>query len=617
MQAVLIGLVVLWCSWLTYMFFAARKCANRAISWCRQQSSVPASCPQGSDDDLIWQHMAAAACQGSPLHRRQRVLLRLRTTALVEGSLGQLLLRRDEVQGEDAAATAAQQLISWALIGTIFGLSLTLLTLGLSLSRLAGVQQLQTGEIINSVGGPLSHLPLLFFPTALGLIYAFFLNRQQAHLDEGVSQMWQLMDDITLNCLLPSYLGHSSRDAEARAVKELNEASTRFAEAAERVQHAFGSIETSLEKIADLDQKKWVTQLNQAAQEFRLNVESSAATLVSAAEGTRSALAAIPENAARLGDASVAVGEAARLLTQATDDASMGLSVLGEAVAPLAGMGQSIGELNGSVSRLAQPMEQLRAILQNWESYQSAWISHTQGLLEGLSVAVEPLLTQAHTLNAQTEAHYAGVQANLQKLHDDLAATGNGLRSILDGQQACLSSLPGGISDALRLGHEAWIVEASSRFDQDEEIYNGLVGLAEKLNSLASTERSVSSELQAAVASLGTTFEGPLSQSLNETIGVMQVLREGITDLRGVILQQEQNSVSERWLHAQDNTNRLLEQLTKNVAALPQLEPQLLALNLAISKLRTAAELNDPNKTGRSWWPFRKRKTSRNSGEAA
>lgn len=571
--------VIAWVGGVFLILVGLYGCLTAWISierWCHVQMSWFAQI----DDASIEKTRADDSCV---LTQREHQLKALYDTPLAEGSLGALLLRRDEVPGEYTAEQTAQLLVTFALVFTIMGLIVTLGTLGGSLSAAATVEQsartvsLSVTEILESVREPLTHLSWVFLPTGVGLLLAIIATWVQNLVDNKINQMWKRIDRRTLEELIPSYL-KSTEASQQEATENLVEASKNFLNAAIQTRSALTGMEANLEQISKLDQSKWAQELIEAANEFRGHVATSAGEVSDAAWAMQEALEKLPDAASSLETASGSVNNAADRLMTVTTDIADALESVGDAFEPLSKLPASVNDMGEAMEYLAEPMRGVARVLNEWSVKQQDFIQNSNEMVKELRDNLQPLLENARNVNERSEENFDRIEGQLEEIHRGLERAASRFDDIVIGQAKTLSELPQSVESSIRSGHEAWIVEANERFEQDGEIFEGLMKLRDGLGDFAervSSAQTVVSE----VSERNREAMESISQHMRE-------LNDQIDTLKP-LLERERPSQAEEFQEAADQLAARFERALQPMAAMSNLHEEIRGLREDVRALQT------------------------------
>jgi len=584
---VMIPLLVAICAWAYWS-------SDKALRWCAAQDKGVDQAPSFGDSDRgdspnPGETDGFADLPRGPLTQRNDLLQRLHETAIAEGQLVTLLLRREVIDGEHDAERGSQMLVSTALAGTIVGLCVTLWGLSDALAKAVG-----TGvpEIMQAVGTPLGHLPYMFVPTAVGLFLALLAQHRQYQVDSCLQTTWTRIDQATIGTLIPHYFGESTRTAQAQAIEKLHHASDLFADAGTQIQGAMSGIERSLEQISDLNQTKWAQHLMEAADQFRGHVEASSENLEKASKEIGAALGEIPASTSALSEASLSLTDATRKVSKATKQTAAALEAVGGTLEPLAELPESVNRFTGSVDglgeglgKLAPSVDALRVLLSDWTTEQQKWLREAVEAVDRLDNTMKPMIEEARGLHEETKASRAQTLGALQGVRDNLDQAGTKLRDIISAHDNTLLGLPHNVEEAIRAGHEAWVVEAGSRFDQNEKLFVQLAKLADQLGTCRSAFN--------AAAELARDVTGPGKELVESSKAALLELRESVKQLHNTVVREDEWTQPETWRdmlvqHVRDLQRGLaplsaLEGLPTTVAGLSH---EIRALKMEIDRLR-------------------------------
>jgi len=431
-----------------------------------------------------------AALSPNPLEERRAFLEKMARTSLAEGDIGSFLLRRDEVPGQNVAASLANASVSIALIFTILGLIFTLGGLGWSLSSsplsihgMANPAQSDLVEtLVERVRGPLSHLPFLFIPTAWGLGLAVAATRRQHCIDQEVEKTWREIDRYTQEELLPQFFSRSHlfeeiAQRQEAAIAGLAESSVRFEQAASRMEEAFGTVQQALAELSKLDQARWAQDLMKAARDFREQVNASGQVLSQASREIHAGLKTLPAASQCLEQAAGKVAEAGETVAQAGSDLTEATQQIQHTVALLAEVQQQILGLRDNITGLASSMQVLNGHFVGWAGTQQQLLVDLKQTVVDLRDAVGPLVEQASALYAHIHDNAQVTQQALHQAAQQFSACNEQLAGICRHQQATFGEFSEQIATSLREGHQRFLAEVNGRFDQGEGLYRRLEDL--------------------------------------------------------------------------------------------------------------------------------------------
>lgn len=611
------------CIVLVVLFLRGRADSLRAYKWCQRQMEQIQSRKASSDDCPPEQTLAVVsmASEGPcplderkagdgfpskpsppssegpcPLDERKTLLEKMAPTSLAEGDMGSFLLRRDEVPGQYVAAHVANVLVSIALFGTILGLIVTLWGLGLALGSSA---LLQAGEvsspnpsdlletIVRRIQGPLSHLPLLFGPTAWGLLLAVFSIRRQYWIDEKIEETWKEIDRYTQDVLLPQYLTqfHSpflkilQRQEEATA--GLTESSGRFGQAASRLEEAFSSVRQALSELGKLDQSRWAQDLMKAAHDFRKQISSSGEILTQASQEISDGLAVLPNIADRLKQAAGQVDGAGEAVVRAASQLTTAAAGVKETLGLLADVQQNILDLDDHITSLATSVHVLSSNFLNWSQTQQQFLQDLKQTVMALLKAVHLLLDQTQGLHAYIRDNAPITQQALQQVAKQFSSCNRELAAVCQQQQATFGRIAEQIADSLREGHQRFLAEVKGRFDQGEGLYQRLEDLRLTIDHNAGALHAVGERLVVLSPLLETqrstaeTIEGILKEVQDMTKRMVTLLQEQATwdRQRGELWwqrlqeQSQQQSQTLREIRAQaEEQTQALQEIQKHLS---------------------------------------------------
>lgn len=475
--------------------------SRKAVQWCKRQRllidqarSAPPEQPSPEEE---------ADLSPNPLRERQALLEKMAQTSLAEGDIGSFLLRRDEVPGQNIAALFANALVSSALFFTILGLIFTLWGLGsaLSSSSFPDAQSDLVETLVDRIQGPLSHLPFLFIPTALGLLLAVVtICWRQRSIDEQVEKTWQEIDRYTQEELLPRFLtrSHVFQEIAQRqevAIASLSESSVRFEQAASRMEETFGTVQQALSELSKLDQSRWAQDLMKAAQDFREQVRASGQVLSQASREIHAGLQTLPAASQGLEQAAGRMAEAGEKVAQAGSDLAGAAQQIQQTVGSLAEVQQQILELGGNISSLATGMQVLNGHFVGWAETQQQLLVDLKRTVMELRDAVGPLVQQASALYMHIHENAQVTQKALHQAAERFSACNEQLAGICRDQQATFGELSVQIANSLREGHQRFLAEVNGRFDQGEGLYRRLEDLRSAVDHNVGALKGVEQQL--------------------------------------------------------------------------------------------------------------------------
>jgi ABC-type transporter Mla subunit MlaD len=581
---------------LAFLLVHAWRRSNDALTWCASQQALA---------EAVCQTPSAAPVEGDPgpLGQRDRLLGQLHDTAIAEGQLVSLVFRREEIPGHHEAGNASHYLVVAALGCSILGLCGTLLWLGWSMRSLspegppapvsapAAPPDLSGGtpvdtveQLVSRLRGPLGHLGFLFLPTAVGLALAMVTTWRQQTIDVSVEATWQELDRVTLECLFPRYFAESARSAQQDAVRKLSEASGLFSEAARQIMAAMDGVRGSLEQISKLDQSRWAEDLKGAAQEFRQHVHASSDNLVAASGRIDEALNRLPAATNEMADITHRLAGASEQVLETTRKTEQALQAIGGTLEPLTQLPASVDRVSGSVDALgsdiktlAGPVDNLRNLLTQWSDEQSKWLHEARDAIDKLDDTMRPMIDQARALHEETQAGREQALASLQTIRANLAEAGQELQTVLGKHETTLNGLPGELEEAIRAGHEAWLVEVGQRFDQDEKVFTELRALTDQLGACRQAFE--------AARELAEEAQGPGQQLIRSAEQALVDLKQSVTHLADTMTREDEWSRPETWRDMLDRHVRALDATLQPLRSLPALQASVTELGRDIHDL--------------------------------